>query len=235
MIRAFLLIPSLLLLLKMETSSGPMLIEALVEIQSQMHEVVIGGVNIPVWNSRSGRYSYFELNVGAVERNEIGCKLVETRLISNVYSSACLLWLVFWDALVTKQKMCCWGYVRKSLCLFCHRCQESRKHIFFRCEFSRGIWTCIMADWSFVEVPFDWESIESWGSSMLHEKSFKACLKRLCLGATVYHLWRQQNDLLHCNTPRMEEAILAQIKWEVRARVFAKGHFKCLGKSLPLV
>jgi hypothetical protein len=70
---------------------------------------------------------------------------------------------------------------------------------------------------------------------VLHGKSLKACLGRLCLGATVYQLWSQRNDLLHCNNPRTEEDILTQIKWEVRARVLAKGHFKCLGKSLLLV
>jgi hypothetical protein len=79
-----------------------------------------------------------------------------------------------------------------------------------------------MADCSFLNVPLDWDSIESWGSAILHRKSLKACLGRLCLGAMVYQLWRQRNDLLHCNTPRTEEAILAQIKWEVRAKVLAK-------------
>jgi hypothetical protein len=42
-----------------------------------------------------------------------------------------LLWLVFKDALVTKEKMCKWGYAGDSLCLFCRGRQESREHIFF--------------------------------------------------------------------------------------------------------
>jgi hypothetical protein len=54
---------------------------------------------------------------------------------------------------------------------------------------------------------------------MLIGKSLKACLGRLCLGATVYHLWRHRNDLIHLKIPRSEEAILAQIKWDVRVRV----------------
>jgi hypothetical protein len=43
------------------------------------------------------------------------------------------------------------------------------------------------------------------------------------------------NDLLYCNTPCTEEAILVEINWEVQARVLAKGHFECLTKSLALV
>jgi hypothetical protein len=43
------------------------------------------------------------------------------------------------------------------------------------------------------------------------------------------------NDLLHGNTPRTEEAIMAHIKWGVRSRILAKGHFKSLDKHLDLV
>lgn len=91
-----------------------------------------------------------------------------------------------------------------------------------------------MADCS-LNVPLDWESIEGWRSDVLHGKSIQACLGMLCLGATVYNLWKQINDLLQSNTPRTEEAILAQIKGEVRARILAKGHFKSIRNSLSLV
>jgi hypothetical protein len=42
------------------------------------------------------------------------------------------------------------------------------------------------------------------------------------------------NDLLHHNTPRMEESILAQIKGNVCARFMAQGSFKCSKKNLDL-
>lgn len=63
----------------------------------------------------------------------------------------------------------------------------------------------------FAGVPVDWESVEIWGLNML--------------AAVVYHIWQQRNALLHGNNPRSEEAILAHIMWEVRARIMAKGHF----------
>jgi hypothetical protein len=47
-------------------------------------------------------------------------------------------------------------------------------------------------------------------------RSFKTTLERLSLGAIVDQLWRQRNELMHHNTPRTEESIIAQIKWEVR-------------------
>ncbi len=65
-------------------------------------------------------------------------------------------------------------------------------------------------------------------------RSFKATLERLGLGATVYQLWRQRNDLLHHNPPRTEESILAQTKGDARARFMPKGSFKRSRKNLDL-
>jgi hypothetical protein len=42
---------------------------------------------------------------------------------------------------------------------------------------------------------------------------------KLCFASTLYHLWRQRNDLCNGNTPRTEERIEAQTKCEVRARI----------------
>jgi hypothetical protein len=41
--------------------------------------------------------------------------------------------------------------------------------------------------------------------------------------------------LIHSKTPRSEEAILAQIKWDVRVQVIAQGRFKKLTYNAELV
>jgi hypothetical protein len=92
-----------------------------------------------------------------------------------------------------------------------------------------------MADCSIFNVPLDWENIQEWSLKVLQGKNLKASLGQLCLGATVYNLWRLRNDFLHNNTPCTEEAILAHIRWEVRPKLVAKGYFKNLRKSLFLV
>jgi hypothetical protein len=46
-----------------------------------------------------------------------------------------LLWLVFWDALVTKEKMSRWGYEGDYLSFYRGRI-ENWEHLFFRCSFS---------------------------------------------------------------------------------------------------
>jgi hypothetical protein len=92
-----------------------------------------------------------------------------------------------------------------------------------------------MGDCSFDDVLTSWDEVENWGPKVLRGKSLKTCLGRLCFAAVVYHLWKQRNDLLHKSNHRSEEDILAQIRWEVRARIIAKGHFQRLESHMALV
>jgi hypothetical protein len=112
---------------------------------------------------------------------------------------------------------------------------DVKKAVFFRCSFSRRIWTSLMADCFFGNFPLDWDNIEAWCLKSLHGNSLQACMGKLILGATVYSLWRQRNALLHHNSPCTEETILAGIKWEVRLRILARGQFKDLKENLLLV
>jgi hypothetical protein len=91
-----------------------------------------------------------------------------------------------------------------------------------------------MYECSCLNPPSDCESVADWCVSVLHGKSLKSSLGKLCFGACVYHLWKQRNALLHGNTPKNVEAIV-QIKWEVRSRIVAKGSFKTIDKHLDFV
>lgn len=91
-----------------------------------------------------------------------------------------------------------------------------------------------MIVWLF-DPPVEWELVESWCAANVQGRSLKTNLCRLCLGATVYHLWRHRNDLLHGNTPRSEEGLVAQIRWEVRSKILAKYSVKKFANSITLV
>ncbi|XP_062153008.1 uncharacterized protein LOC133861274 [Alnus glutinosa] len=77
-----------------------------------------------------------------------------------------------------------------------------------------------------------WEEVVNWSISNLKKDCLKTRLCMLCLGAAVYHIWKHRNDILHGNIPSAEEAILAKIKWEVRARILVKGTYKKNAENL---
>jgi hypothetical protein len=141
---------------------------------------------------------------------------------------------VFRDAIVTKEKMCGWGFVGNSLCLFFHSRQESSAHLYFKCSFSRRIWKAIMAKCLVDDPQDDWDLVVQWSIEIMPGKSLKSSIYRLYLGAVVYRLWLQRNALLHGKTPKTEEVILAQVKWEVRMRLLAKFSSNSNVKNLVL-
>jgi superfamily II helicase len=92
-----------------------------------------------------------------------------------------------------------------------------------------------MAECLATDPPVDWELVAQWSVAAMQGKSLKSSLCKLCLGGAVYHLWHQRNALLHGHTLKTEEAIVEQIKWEVRSRIFAKGSAKSSVRNLDLV
>jgi hypothetical protein len=79
--------------------------ESLVEIQSRLPEVDIGVEDLPIWNSRNGVYSCSETWETLREKKPAmdWWKVVWFSLAIPRHSF--LLWLVFRDALVTKERM----------------------------------------------------------------------------------------------------------------------------------
>jgi len=209
--------------------------EHLVLIHSRLHEIPIGGVDLPIWKSSSGKFS--SAQTWELLRN----KLSEVSWHQFVWFSwaipkhAFFLWLVFRNALVTKERMCYWGYSGSTLCLFCFACQESREHLFFSYSFSRRIWRRVKDDCLIRDPPIEWDSLVNWCNSHLRGRSLIAIICKLCFGASVYHLWRHRNNLLHDNTLSSEDSIVLQVKNGVRLRLIARCSTKILYRYPHLV
>jgi hypothetical protein len=74
--------------------------------------------------------------------------------------------------------------------------------------------------------PTDWDDLLEEECRTWKAKSMLGVLRRLVLSASVYKIWRAQNDIRHGGQPKTEEQILKFIFWEVRFRVSGKGKFK---------
>jgi hypothetical protein len=207
--------------------------ESIVQIQSRLPEVLICEADQPIWSSKKGTYSCAETWEFLREKKPIIPWFNLVWFPMAIPSHSFMLLLVFRGAIVTKVKMSGWGYGRDTLCRFYYGKQESLEH-FFSCNFSRRVWRAVMAD-CMINPAIEWEEVERWSVSSLTGGSLWVNLCKLCLAASVYHLWKLRNDLCHCNTPRTEEAVVKQMKWEVRTRIMAKGKFKLSRQNANLV
>ena len=71
-----------------------------------------------------------------------------------------------------------------------------------------------------------WDDVLEWGIKVIKGKNLRTSLCTLALGAVLYYLWKQQNDLRHGNVVRSEEQILKQTDWEIRTKIVGAGSFK---------
>ena len=70
-----------------------------------------------------------------------------------------------------------------------------------------------------------WEKIVNQAQNHWKEKFLKAAMCKLGLGATVYHIWKHSNAVLHKDSISSEEQIVAAIRKQVKAREEFKGSF----------
>jgi hypothetical protein len=195
---------------------------AIVEIQSRLHEVEIGEADQQVWDSKSGKFS----NVDTWEK--LRDKKSEVKwydivwFLTAIPKYAFFLWLAFRDIIVTWEHMCRWGYSGDSLCLFCCSCQEDRAHLFFEYNLNMRVWRALMAGCGIIDPPLTWNLVALWSLQYMKGRSVKATAIKLCFAAVTYNLWLHRNALLHGRPPKFEESLLSNIRWEVKVRLLTK-------------
>jgi hypothetical protein len=205
-------------------------------IQTSLSELIVeGGVDVPVWNSKSGIYKCVDAWESLRSKQPVVPWWRVVWFNFAIPRHAFLLWLTFKNALLTRDRLCAWGITGSMDCLFCHASQESRDHLFFECSVSRRIWRDVMGSCLISDPKLVWDEVVEWFSSELKGKNLAVSLCKLCFAATVYHLWRHRNGLLHGNTPRSEEIIVANVKWDVRTKILATGSVFCPRQKFTLL
>jgi hypothetical protein len=154
--------------------------DALVDIQCTLPEVVLGDADKVIWDSKSDAFSSSETweKLREVQPSVDWHKVVWFPVAIPKHSF--MSWLAFHGALITKEKMCGWGFSGDCLCLFCHACLEIQVHLFFSCGFSSRIWKTIMADCSIPCPPLEWDMVKSWSVQVMKGNNFSACVTHLC-------------------------------------------------------
>jgi hypothetical protein len=134
-----------------------------VDLQSKLPEVEVGTQDQPVWNCKKGKYVCSE-TWEAIQMK--GFLVKWWKLVWNYVAiprHSFLLWLVFRNALITKERMCGWGFQGDCLCLFCKGSMKNREHLFFLCGFNKRIWKEVMALCLVRQLRNSWEDVENWG------------------------------------------------------------------------
>ncbi|GAA0174152.1 hypothetical protein LIER_27599 [Lithospermum erythrorhizon] len=105
---------------------------------------------------------------------------------SNVPKHYFIAWLACLRKLPTKDKMMSWNVIDNMKCVLCDGDEEAG-HLFFECNFARGICSRMLFRLHWNRRPGTWEEELDFKTEKCDGRSFKARLSRVVFCAANYH------------------------------------------------
>ena len=135
----------------------------------------------------------------------------------NLPKASFILWLAVKRCLGTQDRL--HNLPLDTVCLFCSLQLESHDHLFFDCPYSRQLWRSISQKGNFTSPTIPWELLISWVSSCWKGHSLQIKINLLCLSITIYHLWRERNDIFHSHSSKSVQDLVVLIEHDVRLKL----------------
>lgn len=111
----------------------------------------------------------------------------------NIPRMSFIMWMAIKGKLPTLERIAAYRPLVVTSCPLCHGPPESIDHLFFKCSYSEAIWRQIIRKCRVVGIPHSWHLLIPWASSSWNGKSARSVVKRLCLAASVYFIWKERN------------------------------------------
>ncbi|XP_071728929.1 uncharacterized protein [Rutidosis leptorrhynchoides] len=106
---------------------------------------------------------------------------------------AFILWLAILNRLSTQDRMQIWmpGSVFK--CSLCDKVNDSIRHLFFECEYSKSIWMVMKGKLLFKGLPNQIDGIVDCLAKYPYNNKIWCTVNRIMLAACVYFVWNERN------------------------------------------
>lgn len=135
------------------------------------------------------------------------------------------MWISHLNRLSTKQRMFSWGIIPSPSCSFCSLQSESRDHLLITCAFSSEIWKLVLERIDPLRPSFlSWAELLSWLRAS--SNAAPSILRKIIAQATIYHLWKQRNNVVHNQVSLPPGSIFNLINREIRNIISARRHRK---------
>ncbi|KAG7588721.1 Reverse transcriptase domain [Arabidopsis suecica] len=125
------------------------------------------------------------------------------------------MWVSTLNRLPTRQRLASWGVIQSDVCCLCAKDPESRDHLLISCDFASAIWSQVFSRLSpnFGQI-LTWNELLSWTR---HATAIgPSLLRKVAAQATIYHIWRQRNNVLHNDQILPPSTIFKIIDREIR-------------------
>ncbi|WZY73255.1 hypothetical protein YC2023_005495 [Brassica napus] len=143
------------------------------------------------------------------------------------------MWVANLDRLPTRARLLSWGMNINPLCPFCSREVETRDHLLLACEYSNDVWYYVFQRCGAPgTLIISWPELLSWIRNAATGPL--AILRRMATQATIYHLWKQRNNLIHNQISLSPHVVFQGLEREVRNGISAKRHLKKFSSLMVL-
>ncbi|XP_056848360.1 uncharacterized protein LOC130498784 [Raphanus sativus] len=143
------------------------------------------------------------------------------------------MWIANYDRLPTRSRLASWGLQISPLCPFCSSHDEDRDHLLLACDYSREVWKLVVARCSPpISMFSSWQELLSWIRASPSKKL--SLLRKLAVYTTIFHLWKQRNNLIHNQTSISAAVVFHGIAKEMKNIISARKHIKGFGSLMVM-
>ncbi|GJY34607.1 reverse transcriptase zinc-binding domain-containing protein [Tanacetum coccineum] len=98
--------------------------------------------------------------------------------------------------LQTQDRIMIWNNDTNMKCTFCKTVNDSHRHLFFECDYSRGIWEDLKVKLEVGWMTNSWENLIEQYAQGPSNNSISSVLRRIGLATAVYYIWKERNNRL---------------------------------------
>ncbi|XP_071740667.1 uncharacterized protein [Rutidosis leptorrhynchoides] len=132
---------------------------------------------------------------------------------------AFILWLIKLDRLTTQDKLAKWYPNLTFKCELCGNCEDSVKHLFFECNFSRMVWTELKKNLLFKGLPGDIQGIINTLARYPFRNQIWDVINRITVAAVAYHVWQERNNRIFKGKRRNANEVLMIVEDGIRMKL----------------
>ncbi|GKA44041.1 reverse transcriptase zinc-binding domain-containing protein, partial [Tanacetum coccineum] len=174
-----------------------------------------------MWCSKDGSIKNFS---SSQVWNDIRClndKMTWWKVIwfpQNVPRQAFVLWMASKGKLVTQDKLAQWYPNKSWKCPLCLKVEDSHKHLFFECDYSKVVWVEMQNKMNVRNLTNLNECLHKF-ASLPCKNSIWSIVRRLCIADIVYHLWLERNTRIFHQRNMSSSSLLHIIINSVKSRL----------------
>ncbi|XP_021854487.2 uncharacterized protein [Spinacia oleracea] len=173
--------------------------------------------------------SFSVKNVYSVLRGDV--QKVEWRKLTcnNPAPPKCIfiVWLDALNKMVTCDRLIKIGIACEPICCLCEKASENVCHLFFECEYSASVWSCVLQWFGVNRRPRNWEEEMQFIVTQFKSNSVKHQMYRMMVSVVVYLLWRERNQRKFKLVKSNSETIVKEAQYMIYSRSLNVSRLAC--------